>query len=219
MTYGELTAAILGWIRRPEAEQAIPSFITLAEAQISRRLAQAGVTGAVARAAITLDAEYVPAPADFGIPISMKLAGGEAVALSTAFGLDALAAALDFTAAPTRFAVVGGEIRLQPAPDRAYTAELTYQARLSALTVLNTVNWLSAAHPDAYLYGALAQAEAYLGEARAGAFAVLFDAAINEVVRAERAKRGSAATPAFRTDTPLTGGAFNINTGNINTGV
>lgn len=51
---------------------------------------------------------------------------------------------------------------LAPTPDTSYTAQIIYRTTVDALSATNTTNWLLAAYPSIYLFGALAQAEKYL---------------------------------------------------------
>lgn len=63
---------------------------------------------------------------------------------------------------PVYFTVVGVEIEVLPAPDTTYEAELTYYAKVPALSDAATTNWLLAGYPNIYLYGALSHCAAYI---------------------------------------------------------
>jgi hypothetical protein len=63
---------------------------------------------------------------------------------------------------PTAYNIVGQAMRLGPFPDKQYTVEVIYYAKLPKLTATNTTNWLLADHPDFYLYATLLQAAPYL---------------------------------------------------------
>lgn len=214
MTYAELIAALAGWLRRPDAEQELPRFVALAEARMNRLLAEAGVTGAVVRAQAVLDEARIGAPDDLALPISLVLAGGASIVNTSGESLDALRACeAALPGQPRYFTVAGGELQLYPAPDKAYEAELTYQAGLGPLGPESSSNWLLARHPDAYLYGALCQAGAYLGDdGRLAAWNAAFAGAIDEVVRAERARRG-VREAALRLDPMLPERTFDIRSG------
>src|SRR5579871_2673449 len=65
-SYSALQAAIADWLYRTDLAAAIPDFITLAEAQISRRLVMAGpVRPMMGRADATIDSEFAAVPTDF----------------------------------------------------------------------------------------------------------------------------------------------------------
>jgi hypothetical protein len=214
MTYTTLLATLLGWLRKPEAEQELPTFIALAESKMNRILAEAGITDMVKRADATVDAEYVGLPNDLGRPLNLVLSTGDILENVTAETLERFRAEEDAEPAlPLRFALIGRELRLYPVPDQSYTAELTYQSTLDPLSDSTPTNWLLDGHADAYLYGALVQAAPYLGEEpRLESWAGLFTSAMAEVVAAQRAKAGQQ-TNRLRAELPLRRQSFNINAG------
>ncbi|MEI9890926.1 MAG: hypothetical protein WDN45_10435 [Caulobacteraceae bacterium] len=107
------------------------------------------------------------------------------------------------------YGLYGGQLRLHPAPDQAYAAELVYLQTIPALSQTNPSNWLLAAHPDAYLYGALAQSAPYLkADERLSTWSSLFLGVLADIEAADRT--GSAAR--LRTDAP-TRRAFDITRG------
>ena len=59
------------------------------------------------------------------------------------------------TGSPLYYTVVGGQIRLIPAPDSSTSVRISYWQKVPALTTLAPSNWLLVSHPDAYLYGPL----------------------------------------------------------------
>ena len=63
---------------------------------------------------------------------------------------------------PRFWSLVGAELRYHPAPDREYTATLTYYVRIPALGDARPTNWLLVAHPDLYLFGSLKEAAPFL---------------------------------------------------------
>jgi hypothetical protein len=59
---------------------------------------------------------------------------------------------------------------------------MVYRRRLPALGTANQTNWLLTLAPDAYLYGALVQAEGFLAEDdRVAGWKAMFDEAIAEL--------------------------------------
>lgn len=210
MIYSDLVAAIGRWLNRADVEPSIPDFIAMAEAQINRRLTGAGVTSARQRATAIVDSEYAAMPADFARPVSVRLSTGARVETISLESLETLKSAWpDETGAPRYMSLVGGEtpLRFWPTPDAAYTVELTYQARLEPLGADEATNWVLSDHPDVYLYGALAQSAPFLGEdARLATWSALYGAALDDMIEAEAARRGSQATPGFRAGMPHRGG-------------
>lgn len=214
MDWAGLNTALMGWIRKPEAEQEFPNFIAFAEAKMSRILAESQLSGPVWRADATISSEYYDVPLDLAIPLTMTLSTGEVLENTSEAALQNLRAdenAQD--AKPRLYAVVGRQFRFYPAPDQAYSAELVYQSTIAALNATNTTNWLIDSYPDAYLYGALVQAGAWVeDDKRLSRWQTMFDAAMAEVVKAESAKLGQPTTK-LRTDLPTGRRPFNILTG------
>ena len=90
--------------------------------------------------------------------------------------MDELKPALAANGAPRLYTIVGGEFRLLSAPDRAYGVELSYYKRLPPLAQ-NSGNWLLAAAPDVYLYGALVQLGILTEDDRLGAWSAAYQQA------------------------------------------
>jgi len=218
MTWSELVANIGKWANRPEIEQAIPTFIALTEADIARRLAEAGIAGAEGRSTATLEAgaDYAPAPADLARVIRLILtADGARIENVSEQGLEVLKAKGGPAGGKPRvFALVGNEFRYFPAPDADCAVELTYLKKPAALSAGAPSNWVSEGHPDVYLFGGLIQAARHLADdVMAARWAQPFEAAMAGLITAERAKRGEARAGAYRADLPLPvqAGGFNPN--------
>jgi hypothetical protein len=83
-------------------------------------------------------------------------------------------------------------MKLRPIPDSAYTAEIVYIGSLTAISDSNTPT-LFLRSPDLYLYGALAEAYAYLlDEQRAAQYDQKFSRGMEEVkVDEQRAHYGT----------------------------
>ena len=90
------------------------------------------------------------------------------------------------------YAFVDSTIELAPTPDSSYTLQLTYYAKVDALSDSNTSNFVLANHPDVYLYGALKHASIYLMEDdRVAMFSALFEKALEEIkMEQEKAEFG-----------------------------
>jgi hypothetical protein len=210
-TYTELQTAVANWLDRTDLAARVPEFIALAEAQMNRRLR---VRQMVTRAEAALAGEFTDAPVDMLEPIQLALELSESdVRLLQYLAPERLLAEKAGGAGagePELYSVVGGSLRLLPAPAAAYMGELTYYARIPAL-VSNATNWLLSANPDAYLYGALVQAAPYLAEdERVVTWGTMFQAALADIQIANRVAGGKA-----RTDVAELVGhpTFNINSG------
>src|SRR3954471_15834540 len=65
-SYANLKSALADWLNRADLTAAIPDFIALAEAQISRRLLLSGpVRRMLGRADLAVSEEFAALPADF----------------------------------------------------------------------------------------------------------------------------------------------------------
>lgn len=183
-TYSGLKAAVADWLWRTDLTDQIPDFITLAEAQMNRRLR---TRRNAARATATISSEYVTVPSSFGGPRTMKITGtpDQIVEYVSPENMTNLEAEYYGTSGKPKFyTVMGGEFQFLPAPDSAYTAEMTYWERIPALSDSNTSNWVLADHPDAYLYGSLAQSAPYLkDDERLAGWVAIFGGLLDDINR------------------------------------
>lgn len=217
-SYDGLKSSVADFLNRGDLAEAIPDFITLAEAQMALRFVGRVRQGlAVPRrlivradTAIAAGTEYVPVPSDFHGPIELML--GEAVLdYLDGANLAQQKQAGRVTGAPCWYAVVGGELQLYPAADQDYAGELTYIARAPALSADNPTNWILTDYPDAYLYGALVQSAPYLkDDGRAATWGALFTAALDDICNADPVPGDRLA---LRTELPQGCGVFNITEG------
>jgi hypothetical protein len=203
-SYTALVAALADWLVRGDQTSRIPTYIGLAEAQWGGlRLRQM-----VKRSTAAISDEYSALPTDFLAEDTVTLDG---VKLIPAPAAVLAGAGVPAAGKPVYYAIVGDEIRYFPAPDTAYTAELTYYARVPALTVDAPTNWVLAEAPDLYLYGALIQAAPYLFDSdAANTWANLYTAALSRLKTAQRTKVGPLRTEVA---TMLPHHSFDINTG------
>jgi hypothetical protein len=195
-SYDGLQASIADFLNRGDLSAVIPDFITLAEAQMARRLvARAGQGMAVPRrlvqradASVAQDAEYVAVPSDMLGPLDLMLTAVPPIELDylDPANLEREKALARWVGAPKFYTVVGGALQLYPVADQAYDAELVYIARTPALSDAAPTNWILTDYPDAYLYGALVQSAPYLrDDARADLWGTLFTAALDDMCNAD----------------------------------
>lgn len=162
-TYSALQTSIAGYLNRGDLTSVIPDFITLAEAEMRRRLRTRRATG---RSDATLTTEYIAVPTDFGGPIAVVLTSTDPKVrlefADIARMLEVQQGNFSGTGQPRWYSVVGEELQFLPVPDGSYTIEMTYWKGLAALSASNTSNWMLTDNPDAYLYGALLHSAPYL---------------------------------------------------------
>lgn len=159
-TYIGLQAAVQKWLDRSDIVDLIPDFIRLTEARFRRELVMPDMEKQITiTPAVTL-----PLPGDFDSIRSLGIVGYPAMdqlSLSDFYALPMQPDNLPESGMPTKFAIVAGQFAFWPTPDQTYAMKLTYRVNLPALTDAMASNWLLDQHPDAYLFGALVQAEFY----------------------------------------------------------
>ena len=189
-TYAELKSSITDFLNRDDLDTVAPDFITLAEADLSRKVRHWRMEG---RATAEIDTQYSAIPADFLEVITFHVTSGNLRPLeliSQAEMLQRRYENLNTSGKPAYYALTAGEIEVYPTPDGTYTTELYYYKRISALSDSNTSNWLLEYFPDAYLYGSLVHSAPYLkDDARLQLWAALYEQAIASINRESEATK------------------------------
>lgn len=181
-TYAELQDSVADWLNRDDLTEQVKDFITLAEAEIRRRLKRR-----TRRATVQIAAATRPLPLDCAELRDVRLVTGvptrdRSLIVCTPTMLADERARHAQTGRPRFCAVVGGELLLVPAPDAAYTAELTYYEALEPLSEDQPTNAVLTEAPDLYLYGALLQAAPFLQhDERIPTWQVRVDAAVAQL--------------------------------------
>lgn len=189
-TYSELKTSIANWLNRDDLTAVIPDFISLAEADMDRKLRHWRMEK---RATVSLDDQYSRVPSDWLESIRFYLSEGNTYELAQTSHTDMIrrrAQSANALGRPQYFAMSDGAFEIYPTPDVAYTAELLYYGRTPALSDSNASNWVLEYAPDAYLYGALVHSAPYLvDDARTQVWASLYQSAIDNVnMAAEKAR-------------------------------
>ena len=192
-SYSELKTAIADFLNRDDLTSAVPTFITLAESSIQRRIRH---WRQEKRSTITLDAQYEALPADFLEAIRFYVTSNGTNPLepiSQADMLDRKQLARDTSGRPRFYAMTAGQFELYPVPDGSYDAEIYYYSRIPALSDVAPTNWLLEYFPDVLLYGALVHSAPYLKEdARIQIWSALYQEAVDSInVSSQQAKFGS----------------------------
>lgn len=184
MTFAELTAAILAWTNNHECEQQIPLFVSMAEAEMQRRLK---VRRMIGRSTATINEKVELVPPDFAGVRSFEVSATPPYALEF-ISADMMAGleASHPSGPPKFYTLIGDEFRFLPTPSENHTGALTYWRKIPALNASMTSNWLLQDHPDAYLFGCLVQAASFLGDARLSVWKAQFDNALEAIKRADR---------------------------------
>lgn len=163
-SYSALKTSIATWLRRSDLTDAIPDFITMAEADMNRRLRCRRM---LSRGTLSITSQLVSAPTDFIEPRSLRLTDqtpAPVVRWVSEQQMDDLLGGQEQTSGvPQHYTLEGASFRFSPDPGVGpYTGSLSYYAAIPALADSNTSNWVLASHPDAYLYGGLTHSAPYL---------------------------------------------------------
>lgn len=181
-TYANLQLAIAGFLARDDLTAQIPDFITMAEARMSRELETRSQEKRVTASTVANN-EYLALPVDLREVREVKLNTAPLTVLSyySPSALDTKFAS-GGAGKPLGYSIIGDEIKLRPIPDTTYTVEIVYIGTIEALSAVNQTNNILSRSPDAYLYGALAEAYAYLlDETRASQYLQRFNLALEEI--------------------------------------
>lgn len=174
MSYSALQTKIAQWLNRTDLAEVIPDFIALTEERMSRYLRTNENEIALAPTAIVDNKITVPSGAvavkslwlDGYEGKPLKLQSTETVIASGSQGLASI------------YSWVGNEFLF----DGTGTVVGVLYAPVPALSGLNPSNWILSKHQSLYLFGALAEANAYLKNAEeAMLWNARFDAILAEV--------------------------------------
>lgn len=181
-TYSELVTALGVWMKGSPLAGQEEVLVALATDEINARLADALNSGArirpmLERDIITIDAEYESMPdADSGMILPLAM---EVTSLDDAWQIDYIApehmvamkygeedarsevSALISGDPPRYYTIVGSQFRFFPEPQSgdSFTADFSRYVKVPDINDNNTTNWVLTNHRNAYLYGAVAQAE------------------------------------------------------------
>lgn len=151
--YTDLKTAIGSWLKR-DLSASSADFITLAEADFRRQLVMPEMETTVT----VSGSNPISLPSDLDsirIVVSPDINQRtlRAVSPSDFYNLRASGGRPEF------YMVNGSKLSIWPAPEVGAPFTLLYRATVPSLSSTVPTNWLLAAHPDAYLFGSLLQAE------------------------------------------------------------
>jgi hypothetical protein len=192
-TYAELKAGLADWLLRDDLTAVIPTFISLAEAQMSRSLAH---WRQETRSVAEIDARYSELPADWLSPIRLSVSTtngpAELAPMQYSEMLRSRTGTADEVGVPRYYSISAGSLEIYPTPSGVFDVTMIYRAAVPTLTDADPKNWLLTYAPDAYLYGSLLQAAPYLSDDdRIGVWGSLYEKAISGLnADSEKAKHG-----------------------------
>lgn len=182
-TFAELQTAVGNRMNRTDLNSLIPEFIDSCESRLNRVLRHPRMV--TVNASYSISSRYTNLPTDFSSierivrvdssnvrrPLDFLAAPSEAVYSDGTSGY------------PMWYSIRGAQLEVIPPPSAAFTAELVYFAKIPALSVTNTTNWLLDDAPDVYLYGTLLEAAIYMeDDARETRYGNRVKAAIDELM-------------------------------------
>ena len=203
-TYAALQAAVADYLARSDLTTQIPDFITLNESRLNKIL-RTRFQETVA--SVTIDAVTEALPADFLEARTFVLSSSPNVVLEFMAPTDLETTyASGTTGKPLNFAIIGSNFKFGPSPDSTYTASLTYYAKIPALSVSNTTNWLLTNYPDLYLYGTLMEAAPFTAsDDRIPVWIGLYDRAVAGLSQADERARWNGSPLTKRVDVAVSG--------------
>ena len=166
-TYEKLVESIALWLGRNDLNEQIPTFIGLAEADMSRGMNlreqetfQDGETIA--------NQDFLDLPDDLQIPRQLVF-NTDPLRIVNIVSIDMFQAIKEGSGSagedqPVSATMVGDRLYLSPAPTRADPYRLYYLGRLIPLSSSNSTNRILKDAPDALLYGALMHSAPYIGD-------------------------------------------------------
>jgi len=180
-TYAELQTAIADFLNRDDLTSVIPTFISLAEAQIARDVRHWRMEKR-AESDLTAGDQFHALPTDFCEFVRLKIEDYPLALMSTDEMQHERYKRGDASGQPTGYCLTGGEIELFPTPDSAYSLVMTYIRTIPALSDSNNTNWLLQYAPDVLLYGSLVQSAPYLhDDERALVWGALYTAGVDKL--------------------------------------
>tara|TARA_B110000977_G_scaffold176414_1_gene232116 strand:+ start:234 stop:857 length:624 start_codon:yes stop_codon:yes gene_type:complete len=181
-TYAELKTSITDFLNRDDLTTVTPTFISLAEADMQRRVRH---WRQEKRSNANLNSRYSDVPGDFLEVIRFGVTGDNNSTLemiSQSQMLDRRMQNGNTSGSPRYYALTAGEIELFPSPSAITSTELYYYSKIDPLSDSTASNWMLANHPDAYLYGSLVHSAPYLADdSRITMWAALYQAAIDAI--------------------------------------
>jgi hypothetical protein len=187
-TFTELKTSIADFLNREDLTAVIPSFISLAEARISRDLSH---WKQEKRVETTFDERYEIIPNDMVEAMSLQHAdGGRIITMAATEMQERRGSISNYAGKPTNVRLTAGQFELFPTPDGSYPVSLLYRGRIPALSDTNASTWLLLDAPDVLLYAALMQAAPYLkDDARLNVWSALYQSAVDSLnAESQRAK-------------------------------
>ena len=191
-TYSELTTAVANWLDRDDLTLRIPEFIALAEAKFNRTLRLRSMEA-------KYTANTVAGQRNLALPtgyIQMRNFQVNSNPLTTLSYVtpeiyDRLWGG-STSGIPKFYTILANEISLGPIPATVMEVEMLFYKNFTNLSSVVATNWLITHAPDAYLYGAMMQAEPFImNDERVALWGASLSKAIQELQEQDNKDRHS----------------------------
>ena len=147
-TYAELKTSVADFLNRTDLTSAIPTFISLAEADFNRKIRHWRMEK---RSTAEMSAQYTAPPADFLEPIRLSMLSGNTSRLepiSQSQMMEQRQLGQNTSGTPRFYAITDGSIEVYPNPNSDdLTVEMVYYGKPTALSDSNATNWLLTYYP------------------------------------------------------------------------
>ncbi len=179
--YFWLLAQVKEWSHRTDLDTKIPAFVLLAEKRI-KTLLRPRVNEATATISTVAGVASVAMPARLLHTYALSIPGVMPKLEYMTIGQLNRAFSPDDVGAPRAYTTVNDTVYFGPTPDAAYSVVCTYRSEALQLNASAPVNSLLTAWPNVYLFGALAEQAAWVGDdAAAGRWEAKFQDVISAV--------------------------------------
>ena len=191
-TYSELTTAVANWLDRDDLTLRIPEFIALAEAKFNRTLRLRSMEA-------KYTANTVAGQRNLALPtgyIQMRNFQVNSNPLTTLSYVtpeiyDRLWGG-STSGIPKFYTILANEVSFGPIPATVMEVEMLFYKNFTNLSASVATNWLITNAPDAYLYGAMMQAEPFImNDERVALWGASLSKAIQELQEQDNKDRHS----------------------------
>ena len=188
--YGELKTAVANWLDRSDLTSRVPEFIAMAEDRIGLDLRIRAME--TTDDAFTIDSMTEALPTGFVGVQRFFIDGSRSLEFMARDQFWTTHGGVSFLGEPKFFTIEGENFVFGPAPDTAYTGKLLYYKKFTALSGDSDTNWLFTNARGLLLYGALLEAEPFLGnDPRTALWGTMYEDIKERVNEADRRDRHS----------------------------
>lgn len=181
--YSTLKSEIALWIHRTDLTANIPTFIQLAESKIANLVKGLPLETTITQT-LTAGVGTLTLPSDYNEMQSLVVLSNPTMTLQLIpdYTLSQYNAN-NVSGVPEFYSIIGNNINFSKIPDGNYSIKITYLAKLTNLSDVNTTNWVLTKYPYLYLYGALIETSIYTNDPdQVQFYQTKFDSAIGDVI-------------------------------------